>query len=181
MGIDSHLSTCVGTQSPKYLEMAQGHISLSLCGRRRSAPSPACSIYIVQARLLRHRHSLKMDPVDAIAARLKARTLAERLATARLMHCRHLKLQRQSRLNHQDVVRRIFMCACRVLSKRRCQCVAIVGPSTQHHDVGSSASTTAREVVSVPVHVEPVALVIILSNNEDGEIDWTALMDDGDE
>jgi hypothetical protein len=30
MGIDLHLSTCVGTQSPKYLEMAQGHISLSL-------------------------------------------------------------------------------------------------------------------------------------------------------
>jgi hypothetical protein len=29
MGIDSHLSTCAGTQSPKYLEMAQGHISLS--------------------------------------------------------------------------------------------------------------------------------------------------------
>jgi hypothetical protein len=32
MGIDSHLSTCVGTQSPKYLEMAQGHISLSELG-----------------------------------------------------------------------------------------------------------------------------------------------------
>jgi hypothetical protein len=30
MGIDLHLSTCVGTQSPKYLEMAQGHISLSV-------------------------------------------------------------------------------------------------------------------------------------------------------
>jgi hypothetical protein len=30
MSINSHLSTCVGTQSPKYLEMAQGHISLSL-------------------------------------------------------------------------------------------------------------------------------------------------------
>jgi hypothetical protein len=30
MGIDSHLSTCVGTQSLKYLEMAQGHISLSI-------------------------------------------------------------------------------------------------------------------------------------------------------
>jgi hypothetical protein len=30
MGIDSHLSTRVDTQSPKYLEMAQGHISLSL-------------------------------------------------------------------------------------------------------------------------------------------------------
>jgi hypothetical protein len=29
MGIDSHLSTCVGTQSPKYIEMAQRHISLS--------------------------------------------------------------------------------------------------------------------------------------------------------
>jgi hypothetical protein len=30
MGIDSHLSTCVDTQSPKYLEIAQGHISLSI-------------------------------------------------------------------------------------------------------------------------------------------------------
>jgi hypothetical protein len=30
MVIDSHLSTCVDTQSPKYLEMAQRHISLSL-------------------------------------------------------------------------------------------------------------------------------------------------------
>jgi hypothetical protein len=30
MSINSHLSTCVGTQSPKYLEMAQGHISLSV-------------------------------------------------------------------------------------------------------------------------------------------------------
>jgi hypothetical protein len=29
MSINSHLSTCVGTQSPKNLEMAQGHISLS--------------------------------------------------------------------------------------------------------------------------------------------------------
>jgi hypothetical protein len=31
MGIESYLSTCVGTQSPKYLEMAKGHISLSVC------------------------------------------------------------------------------------------------------------------------------------------------------
>jgi hypothetical protein len=53
-----------------------------------------------------------------------------------------------------------------------------VGPSTHHHDVGSSASTTVREVVSGPMHVVPVALVIILSNDEDGEIDWTTLMDD---
>jgi hypothetical protein len=32
MSIHEHkftLSTCVGTQSPKYLEMAQGHVSLS--------------------------------------------------------------------------------------------------------------------------------------------------------
>jgi hypothetical protein len=28
--IDWHKNTCVGTQSPKYLEMAQGHISLSI-------------------------------------------------------------------------------------------------------------------------------------------------------
>jgi hypothetical protein len=47
------------------------------------------------------------------------------------------------------------MCACRVLSKRRRQRVAVVGPSTHHHDVGSSASTTAREVVSTPVAEPP--------------------------
>jgi hypothetical protein len=40
--------------------------------------------------------------------------------------------------------------------------------------VGSSASTTAHEVVSTLVHVEPTALVIILFDDED----WTALMDD---
>jgi hypothetical protein len=38
MGIDLHLSTCVGTQSPKYLEMAQGHISLSVCNITTSNP-----------------------------------------------------------------------------------------------------------------------------------------------
>ena len=55
--------------------------------------------------------------------------------------------------------------------------------------MGSSAPTTAREVVSAPVtaeaaiqdciavHVEPAAPVIIISDDED-EIDWTALMDD---
>jgi hypothetical protein len=41
MGIDSHLSTCVGTQSPKYLEMAQGHISLS---KRRSKGKALTSV-----------------------------------------------------------------------------------------------------------------------------------------
>ena len=113
-----------------------------------------------------------MDPVNAIAARLKARTLAERLAMARLMHRCHLELCRQSRLNHQDVVHHIFMCASRVLSKRR--------HHRQRAIVGSSASTNAREVVSAPVHLEPVAPVIILSDDED-EIDWTTLMDDDDE
>ena len=43
--------------------------------------------------------------------------------------------------------------------------------------VGSSASMTAREVVSAPMHVEPIELVIILYNDEDGEIDWTTLME----
>jgi hypothetical protein len=104
-----------------------------------------------------------MDPADAIAARLKARTLAERRAMERLMHRRHLELQRQSRLNYQDGVCRIFMCASRVLSKRRRR--------RQHAVVGSSASTNACEVVSAPVHLEPVATVIILSGDEDGEID----------
>jgi hypothetical protein len=37
MGIDSHLSTCVDTQSPKYLEMAQRHISLSHLWRQDDA------------------------------------------------------------------------------------------------------------------------------------------------
>jgi hypothetical protein len=45
MGIDLYLSTCVDTQSPKYLEMAQGHISLS--SRRakleEAKPSPRSS------------------------------------------------------------------------------------------------------------------------------------------
>jgi beta-lactamase class D len=36
MSINSHLSTCVGTQSPKYLEMAQGHISLSTAKQQMS-------------------------------------------------------------------------------------------------------------------------------------------------
>jgi hypothetical protein len=137
-----------------------------------SQPLPACSIYIVQSSLFRRRHSLKLDPANAIAARLKARTLAEQLATTWLMHRRHLKLRHQSRLNHQDVVRRIFVCASRVLSKRRRR--------HQRAIVGSSASTNAREVVSAPVHLEPVAPVIILSDDED-EIDWTALMDDDDD
>jgi hypothetical protein len=88
------------------------------------------------------------------------------------MHRRHLELCRQSRLNHQDVARRIFVCASTVLLNRRRR--------RQHAVVGSSASTNAREVVSAPVHLEPVAPVIILSDDED-EIDWTSLMDDDDE
>jgi hypothetical protein len=40
MGIFSHLSTCVCTQSPKYLEMAQRHISLS-------HPSGLCSFVLM--------------------------------------------------------------------------------------------------------------------------------------
>jgi hypothetical protein len=50
-------------------------------GRRTLALSaaaglPLCQpeVYIVQARLFHHRRSLKMDPVNAIATRLKART-----------------------------------------------------------------------------------------------------------
>jgi hypothetical protein len=114
-----------------------------------------------------------MDPEDAIAACLETRTLLERLTTARLMHRRHLELRRQSRLNHQDVVCRIFVCASRVISKHRRRRQRVV--------VGSSALTNASEVVSTPVHLEPVAPVIILSDDEDGEIDWTTLMDDDDE
>jgi hypothetical protein len=50
MGIDSHLSTCVDTQSPKYLEMAQGHISLSVL-----------SLDGLSARLLTHRLDIRVD------------------------------------------------------------------------------------------------------------------------
>jgi hypothetical protein len=52
--------------------------------------------------------------------------------------------------------------------KRRCQRVAAVGLSTHHHEVGSSASMIACKVV---VHVELASPVIIVSNDEDGEID----------
>jgi hypothetical protein len=45
MGIDSYLSTCVGTQSPKYLEMAQGYISLSpRLGDVEAPPKPRSSL-----------------------------------------------------------------------------------------------------------------------------------------
>jgi hypothetical protein len=50
MGIDSHLSTCVGTQSPKYLEMTQGHISLSGMDNTGlstgQSPRPPLSLYL---------------------------------------------------------------------------------------------------------------------------------------
>jgi hypothetical protein len=52
-------------------------------------------------------------------------------------------------------------------------------PSTRR--CGLLGFDDAREVVSASVHVEPVAPVIILSDDEDGEIDWTTLMDDDDE
>jgi hypothetical protein len=52
MGIFSHLSTCVCTQSPKYLEMAQRHISLSGCTWALSATR----------ELLRHPPSSMASP-----------------------------------------------------------------------------------------------------------------------
>jgi hypothetical protein len=48
MGIDSHLSTCVGTQSPKYLEMAQGHISLSTIAFVSSRASSWCFRFVIR-------------------------------------------------------------------------------------------------------------------------------------
>jgi hypothetical protein len=50
MGIDSHLSTSVGTQSPKYLEMAQGLISLSgstFPAGLSSIPVGCCTIIVL--------------------------------------------------------------------------------------------------------------------------------------
>jgi hypothetical protein len=47
MGTFSHLSTCVCTQSPKYLEMAQRHISLSFIpwfGQVQNLPTPRCGV-----------------------------------------------------------------------------------------------------------------------------------------
>jgi hypothetical protein len=117
-----------------------------------------------------------MDSVDALVACLKARTLVGQLATAWLMHRRRLELRHRSRLNNQV--------AYRVLSNHRCQCVAAAGPCTHYHEVGSSAPTTAHEVVSAPVtteatiqvciavHVESAAPVItIISDDEDEKID----------
>jgi hypothetical protein len=44
LGIFSHLSTCVCTQSPKYLEMAQRHISLSILGAYSKAEDEAMMV-----------------------------------------------------------------------------------------------------------------------------------------
>jgi hypothetical protein len=72
MGIDLHLSTCVDTQSPKYLEMAQGHISLS--GSPRLLPAVLTShqntfaillqflgylVFFVQSILIRNQPMLE--------------------------------------------------------------------------------------------------------------------------
>jgi hypothetical protein len=57
MGINSHLSTCVGTQSPKYLEMAQGHISLSEIGNSMGFPKLEDGLSIL----------LKDDLADSLA------------------------------------------------------------------------------------------------------------------
>jgi hypothetical protein len=55
MGIDSHLSTCVGTQSPKYLEMAQGHISLSPTRRAKIVRPTVGAVDRWRSRPLAHR------------------------------------------------------------------------------------------------------------------------------
>jgi hypothetical protein len=52
MGIDLHLSTCVDTQSPKYLEMAQGHISLS--DNQLYAKFSKCEFWIDKVPFLGH-------------------------------------------------------------------------------------------------------------------------------
>jgi hypothetical protein len=62
MSISSHLSTCVGTQSPKNLEMAQRHISLSVTPNQNW-----------QTPYLKYLHRGEL-PLD----RAKARRLARR-------------------------------------------------------------------------------------------------------
>jgi hypothetical protein len=63
MSINSYLSTCVGTQSPKYLEMAQGHISLSLSAPplppRVRGPAPALRVAWARQRGLPARGSAR--------------------------------------------------------------------------------------------------------------------------
>jgi hypothetical protein len=115
---------------------------------------------------------LTRSPSDYNWANWANCVFCQRVIVEDVLISHHLELRRQSRLNHQDVVRRIFVCASRVLSKCRRR--------HQRAIVGSSASMNAREVVSAPVHLEPVAPVIILSDDED-EIDCTTLMDDDDE
>jgi hypothetical protein len=54
MGIDLYLSTCVDTQSPKYLEMAQRHISLSMgkvCGLCRGNETDISAVLTVMSGL----------------------------------------------------------------------------------------------------------------------------------
>jgi hypothetical protein len=58
MGTDSQLSTCVGTQSPKYLEMAQGHISLS--------PSPCRPIFLYFGPFSKKNHVWTLKKINVI-------------------------------------------------------------------------------------------------------------------
>jgi hypothetical protein len=65
--MNSHLSTCVGTQSSKYLEMAQGHISLSK-GALPATPratQPRSSIMVADTSHLRVRDVTEKEPPSA--------------------------------------------------------------------------------------------------------------------
>jgi hypothetical protein len=58
MSINSHLSTCVGTQSPKYLEMAQGTFPFQI--RVRATPQRS------HRREARAFHFLRGGVVDLV-------------------------------------------------------------------------------------------------------------------
>lgn len=140
---------------------------------------------------------MEAHPAGGLAARLRARTLEERLAAARRMQRRHLENRRQWRLC-QVGVDRLFHGACDVLGNRRRRVDVAAGPSSHkvgssaagpsYHKVGSSSSV-ARDVMTAEAalldHIArhgksaaaPAPPVIILSDDETNEeIDWTALM-----
>jgi hypothetical protein len=81
-GINSHLSTRVGTQSPKYLEMAQGHISLSapLAHRTdRCTPDSPVNLFAVPSVNSREQRVRRWGHIGQSGAPQAGACLAERM------------------------------------------------------------------------------------------------------
>jgi uncharacterized small protein (DUF1192 family) len=95
MGIDSHLSTCVGTQSPKYLEMAQRHISLS--GGKK--------LYAIYAHLSLEDKAVMLKLLKRAREQNKAHQMLEDILSIKMLSFDELtKEHEELKCSHVDLV-----------------------------------------------------------------------------